>query len=216
MPPMPAVAQSPGVPPAISQQQTEPNSATVSGSQDREPALEIAPRANAMPQSGDTAEIPSSTVKAPPAVKQADSIPYIGITTQPVERCYIGGEEYGLEILTIDEGSPAAAAGLRGCTPSATKPHTSALGHQVDLALHSFATMWDVPLGDGDLVIAINDRRVRSQAEMNQEIGKLKPGDVAYLTVIRPVSAIKHETLKILVHVGRWTGPIASAAPPSP
>lgn len=108
--PMPAVAQNSGVAPALSHQQLERNSATVSGSQDREPALEIAPHANAMPQSGDTAEIPSSTVKAPPAVERADSIPYIGITTQPVERCYIGGEEYGLEILTVEvEEKPAAS-----------------------------------------------------------------------------------------------------------
>src|SRR5208282_6785715 len=44
---------------------------------------------------------------------QPHARPYLGITVQYVTKCYNGGEEHGLEVLTIDPNSPAAQAGLQ-------------------------------------------------------------------------------------------------------
>ena len=44
---------------------------------------------------------------------QPHARPYLGITVQYVTKCYNGGEEHGLEVLTIDPNSPAAKAGVQ-------------------------------------------------------------------------------------------------------
>ena len=62
--------------------------------------------------------------------------------------------------------------------------------------------MMDEAPGKGDLFVAINDVRTRSQAGMDQAMAKLKPDDVFCLTVVRPVNAFKHDTLKFLVQYG--------------
>ena len=40
--------------------------------------------------------------------------PYLGITVQYTTMCYLGGEEHGLEVLTIDPNSPGVAGGSAG------------------------------------------------------------------------------------------------------
>src|SRR5271156_5482941 len=39
--------------------------------------------------------------------------PYLGMTVQSTTMCYLGGEEHGLEVLTIDPNSPASQAGFQ-------------------------------------------------------------------------------------------------------
>ena len=66
----------------------------------------------------------------------------------------------------------------------------------------------------GDLIVAVDDQRVRSQADFNDAMAKARPGDTLYLTVIRPVSSgqtsdpngmkMDHKTMRIAVKVGRW------------
>ena len=55
---------------------------------------------------------------------------------------------------------------------------------------------------DGDLIVAVDDHRVRSQLDLEDELAKLKPGDTMYLTVIRPLPGGNHKTMKIAVKVG--------------
>jgi S1-C subfamily serine protease len=81
----------------------------------------------------------------------------------------------------------------------------------------------------GDLIVAVDDQRIRSQADFNDALAKARPGDTLYLTVIRPLSTsssnMDHQTLKVAVTVGRWQpgtadsctdATTASAQPPSP
>ncbi len=56
---------------------------------------------------------------------------------------------------------------------------------------------------DGDLIVAVDDRRIRSQLDLEDELAKLKPGDTMYLTVIRPLPGGAHKTMKIAVKVGQ-------------
>ncbi len=142
--------------------------------------------------------------------------PYLGITVQYATKCYLGGEEHGLEVLTIDPNSPAAQAGLRArsgmsaigaavSTLSGILPGGSILANK---ALQSSGAMGQ----EGDLIVAVDDRRVRDQSDLETAMSRLKPGDTMYLTVIRP-EGNSHQTIKIAVRVGAVGEPIANAPP---
>ena len=146
--------------------------------------------------------------------------PYLGITVQYTTQCYLGGEEHGLEVLTIDPNSPAAQAGLQArsgmtavgaalSTLSGIVPGGSILAGK---ALASSGAMGQ----GGDLIVAIDDKRVRDQSDLEAAIARLKPGDTMYLTVIRPDGSgdrVPHKTIKIAVRVGAVGEPIANAGP---
>ncbi len=142
--------------------------------------------------------------------------PYLGITVQYATKCYLGGEEHGLEVLTIDPNSPAAQAGLQArsgmsavgaavSTLSGILPGGSILANK---ALQSSGAMGH----EGDLIVAVDDRRVRDQSDLETAMSRLKPGDTMYLTVIRP-EGNSHQTIKIAVRVGAVGEPFANAAP---
>jgi hypothetical protein len=147
--------------------------------------------------------------------------PYLGITVQYVSKCFMGGEEHGLEVLTIDPNSPAARAGLQArsgmtavgaaaTTLTGILPFGSILANK---ALASSGAMGQ----DGDLIVAVDDKRVRDQSDLENAMARLKPGDTMYLTVIRPNGTDEHAphaTLKIAVRVGAVGEPMANAAPP--
>jgi len=146
--------------------------------------------------------------------------PYLGITVQYVTKCYQGGEEHGLEVLTIDPNSPAAQAGLQarsGMTAigAAVSTLTGILPGGSILAGKALATSGAMGQG-GDLIVAVDDKRVRDQSDLETAMSRLKPGDTMYLTVIRPDGADErapHKTIKIAVHVGAVGEPIANAGP---
>ncbi len=146
--------------------------------------------------------------------------PYLGITVQYVTKCYMGGEEHGLEVLTIDPNSPAAQAGLQarsGMTAigAAVSTLTGILPGGSILANRALASSGAMGQG-GDLIVAVDDKRVRDQSDLETAMSRLKPGDTMYLTVIRPNGTDEHAphaTLKIAVKVGAVGEPIANAAP---
>lgn len=145
--------------------------------------------------------------------------PYLGITVAYRSMCFNGGEEHGLEVLTVDPNSPAAQAGLHAragvsavgaavTTLSAFLPGGSLLANK---AMESSGAMGQ----DGDLIVAVDDKRIRDQSDLEAAMSRLKPGDTMYLTVIRPNGT--HETgphppaMKIAVRVGAVGEPIANA-----
>ena len=146
--------------------------------------------------------------------------PYLGITVQYATQCYLGGEEHGLEVLTVDPNSPASQAGLQarsGMTAvgAALTTLSGILPGGSILATKALGGTGAVGQG-GDLIVAIDDKRVRDQSDLESAMARLKPGDTMYLTVIRPDGAgdhVSHRTLKIAVRVGAVGEPIANAAP---
>ena len=146
--------------------------------------------------------------------------PYIGITVNETTKCYLGMEEHGLEILTVDPHSPASAAALHGSTgANAIGATASTVGDLVPF-LGTILTSQLAKRGDlglaGDLIVAVDDHRVRTQQDLDDAIAKLRPGDTMYLTVIRELPGGGHATKKIEVHVGQVGQPLplANAAPP--
>jgi S1-C subfamily serine protease len=151
---------------------------------------------------------------------QPHARPYLGITVAYVSKCYQGGEEHGLEVLTIDPNSPAASAGLQarsGMTAigAAVSTLSGILPGGSILASKALATSGAMGQG-GDLIVAVDDKRVRDQSDLENAMARLKPGDTMYLTVIRPDGSDErapHKTIKIAVRVGAVGEPIANAAP---
>jgi hypothetical protein len=142
--------------------------------------------------------------------------PYLGITVRYTTECYKGAEEHGLEVETVDPNSPAAQAGLQaksGMTALGAAGTTASgmLGPLNMLVTPLLAKSGALGQG-GDLIVAVDDRRVRDQSDLETAMARLKPGDTMYLTVIRP-DGNSHRTMKIAVRVGAIGEPIANAAP---
>src|SRR5581483_12331233 len=145
--------------------------------------------------------------------------PYLGIEVQYASECFKGAEEYGLKITKVDPNSPAWAAGLRGPTGATS---LGAAGVTAGTLLGPLNTVVNRLLEkagslgvDGDLIVAVDDQRIRNQADLDYKMAQLKPGDTLYLTVIRPTGDGNHKTLKIAVKVGEWGQPLANAEQPS-
>ena len=101
-------------------------------------------------------------------------------------------------MLTIDPNSPAAQAGLQarsGMTPigAAVSTLTGILPGGSILANKALTTSGAMGQG-GDLIVAVDDRRVRDQSDLESAMSRLKPGDTMYLTVIRPQGNCAHDT----------------------
>ena len=143
--------------------------------------------------------------------------PYLGIEVQWATECFKGGEEYGLKITKVDANSPAAVAGLHGETEiGAGGAAAVTLGGMIPFltpVLGHFLNQPGAPGNDGDLIIAVNDERVRSKLDLEDQLNQLKPGDTMYLTVLRPTGDGGHKTLKMAVRLGQWGQPLAKADP---
>jgi len=133
--------------------------------------------------------------------------PYIGISVEYSTHCYAGAEEHGFEVMNVYPGSPAARAGLQARTSSTPMGDLGALGSILFLPV-SVITMpllrRSGALGEfGDLIVAVDDQRVRSKGELVTMLHHLKPGDTTYLTVIRPIPGGSHKTMRIALHIDR-------------
>jgi S1-C subfamily serine protease len=64
----------------------------------------------------------------------------------------------------------------------------------------------------GDLIVAIDDRRIESEADLETELDTLKPGDTIYFTIVRPRPDGSHETLKKPVRLDDTNRPTLNAA----
>ncbi|MDO8433528.1 MAG: PDZ domain-containing protein [Candidatus Binatus sp.] len=151
-----------------------------------------------------------------------DHHPYLGASLEYSTQCYLGMEEHGFEVMSVYPGSPADKAGLRGKQPP------SAIGVVGGLAGSALGPLALVALpllkrsgalgSDGDLIVAVDDKRVRNQKELTDSLGHLRPGDTTYVTVIRPLPGGAHRTMRIAMHLDRETiangpAPATAAAP---
>jgi S1-C subfamily serine protease len=120
--------------------------------------------------------------------------------------CYAGMEEHGLEVLSVYPGSPAAKAGLEGRSDA---PGV-AMGSVASGARFGAVETLIAPLlrragalgRGGDLIIAVDDQRVRTGLELEDQLRRLKPGDLMYLTILRPLYGGSHQTMRIAIKVG--------------
>jgi PDZ domain len=144
--------------------------------------------------------------------------PYLGVDLEYTTQCYLGMEEHGFEVVSVYPNSPAARAGLVGRTGSTPSGDLGALGSVLlgPVALITFPLLRaSGALGTpGDLIVAVDDVRVRSKEEILHALGHLKPGDTTYITVIRPLPGGYHRTMRIALHIDYETDAAGNKIPP--
>ncbi|HKN00777.1 MAG TPA: PDZ domain-containing protein [Candidatus Binataceae bacterium] len=144
---------------------------------------------------------------------------YLGAVVEYTTQCYLGMEEHGLEVVSLDPSGPAAQAGLRSRTGASALGVVGAtaglmLG-PVELIVAPLLERSGALGTGGDLIVAIDDVRVRDARELQRAVRHLKPGDTVYLTVIRPLHDRGHQTMRVAVRLDEWRPPVANAAAPS-
>jgi len=145
--------------------------------------------------------------------------PYLGIELEYSTQCYLGMEEYGFEVVSVDPNSPAARAGLIGRRGSTPWGDLGAFGSVLLLGPVALIT---VPLlrnagalgMPGDVIVAVDDVRVRTEEEILHALGHLKPGDTTYITVIR-LQGRYHQTMRIALHIDHETDVSGNIIPPA-
>jgi len=151
--------------------------------------------------------------------------PYLGIAVQTIySNDRPGGVIAGLEVVSVDRNSPAEIAGLRGRTKMTSLGESGATAGALVPPLNLFVMPLLKKTGSlgqgGDLIVAIDDRRVLNDFDLQAELATLKPGDVIYFTIMRAMADGSQKTLKLPIKLGDADQAVAKAgasddAPPS-
>jgi hypothetical protein len=161
-------------------------------------------------------ELPPVPTNGPPrsmvAAAPRGSMPYLGVSVQPIESHSTPGRDIdGLEIVSVDPDSPAQHAGLqgrRGMTKLGASGATAgALIAPLDIALMPLLKKTGQLGQTGDLIVAIDDRRVSGEVDLETALAHSQPGDTVYLTVVRLANDGTHQTIKIPVKLGNQSAP---------
>jgi hypothetical protein len=160
--------------------------------------------------SGEQELPPVPTSGPPPSMLSAaptQVLPYLGVSVQRVESHSTPGRDIdGLEIVSVDPDSPAQRAGLhgrRGMTELGASGATAgALIAPLDIALMPLLKKTGQLGQTGDLIVAIDDRRVSGEVDLETALAHSQPGDTVYLTVVRLANDSTHQTVKIPVKLG--------------
>lgn len=181
--------------------------------------LEIAPRMPPPAATAPTPDLPAgAAVPSPgdtglpqPAAGAASTArPYLGIAVQTIyANDRPNGLVNGLEVVSVDPGSPAAAAGLLGRTKMTSVGETGATASSLIAPLNLFVMPLLKKSGSlgrgGDLIVAIDDHRVTNDFDLEAELSSLKPGDLIYLTIVRAQADGSQKTLKVPIKLGDST-----------
>jgi hypothetical protein len=200
--------------------QTGPRARSGAATANSDQTLEIAPRAvspppapvEAPPVEQSAPPIPTSgppaSVTTPHDLGVESRRPYLGISAQYVETHATPGHNVqGIEVVGVDPGSPAQKAGLRGrgrmTDLGATGATAGALMPPLDLVVMPLLKKSGQLGGTGDLIVAIDDKRVLGEDALENALAAAKPGDILYFTVKRLRRDGSEQTLKLPVKLGR-------------
>ena len=155
-------------------------------------------------QAGATDGAPAPQTDSAAAAVQ---LPYLGLSVQYIVANDVPGKEvHGLEVVGVDPNSPAEIAGIHGRGKMTKLGASGATAGELMAPLNLIVMPLLKKAGelgdDGDLIIAIDDNRVGSENDLKIALQNAKPGDVLYLTVVRPHLDRQHETLKLPVKLG--------------
>ena len=200
--------------------QAGPRSHSGAATADSDQTLEIAPRAESPPpasvEATPPAELsappvptsgPPASVTTPPDLGAEPRRPYLGLSAQYVETHATPGHNVqGIEVVAVDPGSPAEKAGLRGrgrmTELGATGATAGALMPPLDLVVMPLLKKSGQLGGTGDLIVAIDDKRVTGEDDLQKALDAARPGDSLYFTIKRLRRDGSEQTLKLPVKLG--------------
>ena len=141
-----------------------------------------------------------------PAPENTGPRPYLGISVLYTVSMRDGQKVSGLEVMDVDADSPASRAGLKARTPMTTIGASGATAGELlgplDAALKPLLAKSGQLGEDGDLIVAIDDHRVTSDSDLPDHLGRLHPGDIIYLTVLRQQRGGTYKAVKLPVTLG--------------
>jgi hypothetical protein len=144
-------------------------------------------------------------------------LPYLGISVKSMTIAEPDGtQQRALEVLSVDKGSPAEMAGIKGSGAATTLGASSLtasamLGPAQELLAPLLKKTGQ--LGhQGDLIVAVDDDRVETEQDLAGELAKLKPGDTLWLTVLRESAKGKAKAYKVPIRVAPPQGSAATSA----
>ena len=173
------------------------------------PAAESTPAADPETTAGKAQEYQDSVHPEPPPASP-EKRPYLGVAVQTIyANDRPNGLVAGLEVVSVDRSSPAALAGLRGRTKMTSMGESGAtvgsLMPPLDLFMMPLLKKTGSLGQGGDLIVAIDDRRVINDFDLQSQLESLKPGDLIYLTIVRAANDGSHSTLKVPIKLGDAT-----------
>ncbi len=156
-------------------------------------------------------ELPPVPASGPPRsminTSPHQRLPYLGLAVQRIESHSTPGRDVvGLEIVSVDPGSPAERAGLKGRGPmtrlGASGATAGALMAPLDIALMPLLKRAGQLGHTGDLIVAIDGRRIMGEVDLETALAESKPGDTIYLTIVRQGAGSARKTTMIPVKLG--------------
>jgi hypothetical protein len=144
-------------------------------------------------------------------------LPYLGISVHATTVLQSDGtQRHALEVLSVDQGSPAAIAGLKGSgSPTTLGASSLTASAMLGPAQEMLAPLLKKTgqLGrQGDLIVAADDNRVGNEEELADELGRLKPGDTLWLTVLRESAKGRAKAVRIPIKLAPPPGTGAASA----
>jgi hypothetical protein len=140
------------------------------------------------------------------ATGRSGPLPYLGVSVHSTAVMQPNGvQRRALEVLSVDQGSPAAAAGIKGSgAPTNLGASSLTASAMLGPAQELLAPLLKKTgqLGrQGDLIVAVDDDRVGSEQELAGELARLKPGDTVWLTVLRESPKGQPRAVKVPVRL---------------
>ena len=141
-----------------------------------------------------TAPSPQADLSAPqspasaPATNLQPRPAYLGVAGQTMQACRYPA---GVRITRVIEGSPAHRAGLKGEGTLSWQQAMVGVLTLTPLAPLVIPFISDSEHGgSGDLILAVDGKRIHSREELEQEMGRFRPGDTVYFSVLREQSGL--------------------------
>jgi hypothetical protein len=151
------------------------------------------------------------------AAGRSGPLPYLGISVHAMTIMQSNGlQREALEVLSVDKGSPAAAAGIKGSgAPTKLGASTLTAGALLGPAQELIAPLLNKTgqLGQqGDLIVAADDNRVGTEQDLAGELARLKPGDTLWLTVLRASPKGQPHAVRVPIKLAAPAGDASASA----
>src|SRR5262245_26197799 len=145
------------------------------------------------PQAG--LPVPQSPAAPPPTTSAPVKPAYLGIAGQTVQSCRYPA---GVRITRVIEGRPAQQAGLKGEGTLTWQEAMAGVLTLTPLAPLVLPFVTDREHGGtGDLILAVDGKRIHNREELEQEMKRFRPGNTIYFSVFREQSGIHQISVQL-------------------